>query len=47
MFSILIQCKLGFCDSKMSPKDVLDALKSSVKVNASYIDKVREGLKKK
>ena len=30
----------GFCDSVMSPRDVLEAIKGSVKVNASYIDKV-------
>jgi len=31
---------IGFCDSKMSPSEVLEALKTSVKVNASHIDKV-------
>jgi len=31
---------IGFCDSVMSPADVLEAIKLSVKVNASYIDKV-------
>ena len=31
---------IGFCDSVMTPRAVLEAIKGSVKVNASYIDKV-------
>ena len=30
----------GFCDSKMSSNEVLEVIKSSVKVNMAYIDKV-------
>ena len=38
--TLLFLFTLGFCDSKMSSKDVLELIKSSVKVNIAYIDKV-------
>ena len=31
---------IGFCDSVFTPKQVLDVIKSSVKVNVCHIDKV-------
>ena len=31
---------IGFCDSVFTPKQVLDVIKSSVKVNLCHIDKV-------
>ena len=31
---------IGFCDSVFTPKQVLDVIKSSVKVNMCHIDKV-------
>jgi len=31
---------IGFCDSVVKPKQVLDVVKSSVKVNLCHVDKV-------
>ena len=31
---------IGFCDSVFKPKQVLDVVKSSVKVNLCHVDKV-------
>ena len=37
---IIIKIFAGFCDSAMSKTDVYNVIKSSVKVNLAYIDKV-------
>ena len=37
---------IGFCDSVFTPKQVLDVIKSSVKVNVCHIDKVKKRKRK-